>query len=102
VIHNQRAHPRIEIRLDGRLLSMDGRCNLRCVIIDLSEGGARVSSSNYDLVPRRVFLLIEKTGDIFECEVRWRRVDGIGFSFIDSPGRAGRKALLELCRAAPI
>jgi hypothetical protein len=81
---------------------MDGRCNLRVVIIDLSEGGARVSSTNYDLVPSLVFLLIEKTGDIFECEVRWRRVDGIGFSFIDSPGRAGRKALLELCRAAPI
>ena len=101
MIQNQRAHPRIETRLEGRLLSMVGRCNLRCVIADLSEGGARVSSPSYDLVPSRVFLLVEKTGDIFECEVRWRRADGVGFSFIDSPGRAGRKTLLELCRAAP-
>ena len=100
-MQNQRAHPRITTRLDGRLLSMHGRCNLRCVITDLSEGGARVSSLDHDLVPGRVFLLIEKTGDIFECEVKWRRVDGVGFAFIDSPGRASRKALLELCRAEP-
>lgn len=102
MIQDQRAHPRIATRLDGRLLSTDGRCNLRCTITDLSEGGARVTSANSDLVPERVFLLIASSGDIFECEVRWRRADGVGFSFVDSPGRAIRKTLLGLCRAEPI
>ena len=98
---NNRAHPRIATRLQARLLSVDGRCNLRCVITDLSEGGAGVSTSDYGLVPSHVFLMVDKTGEIFECEVRWRRGDGVGFRFIDSPGRACRKTLLELCRAEP-
>ena len=102
VIQDSRAHPRIPTRLKGRLLSIDGRCNLNCIVIDLSEGGARVTTANYDLVPSHPFLLIEKTSDIFECEVRWRRADGVGLSFVDSPGRVCRKALLELCRAEPV
>jgi hypothetical protein len=101
VIQDSRAHPRLPTRLKGRLLSVDGRCNLTCIVTDLSEGGARVSTADCDLVPSHVFLLVEKTSDIFECEVRWRRADGVGFSFIDSPGRACRRALLELCRAEP-
>jgi PilZ domain-containing protein len=100
-MQDNRSSPRIPTRLKARLLSVDGRCNLNCVVLDLSEGGARVSASDYDLVPSRVFLVVEKTGDIFECEVKWRRADGLGFSFIDSPGRACRKVLLELCRAEP-
>jgi hypothetical protein len=102
VSQDLRAHPRIATRLEGRLLSMDGRCNLRCVITDMSEGGARASTANCGLVPSRVFLLIEKTGDIFECESRWRGDEGVGLSFIDSPGRACRKTLLDLCRAKSI
>ncbi len=101
MMQDSRAHPRIPTRLMGRLLSIDGRCNVNCTITDLSEGGAGVTSAEYYLIPNRVFLLVEKSGDIFECEVRRCRADGVGLSFIDSPGRACRRALLELCRAEP-
>ena len=98
VIQDSRAPPRIPTRLNGRLLSIDGRCNLHCIIAELSEAGARVTTADYDLVPNHVFLLVEETGDIFECEVRWLRANGVGCRFIDSPGRACRKALLAKCR----
>ena len=37
VLDNNRAHPRFPARLDGRLLSLDGHCNFKCVVMDVSE-----------------------------------------------------------------
>lgn len=96
MVQDSRAHPRISTRLKGRLLSIDGRYNLACTVIDLSEGGARVNTAHYSLLPSEIFLLIEKTCDIFECQVRWLRSVEIGLSFIDSPGRICRNALLDI------
>lgn len=83
-------------------MSADGRCNLNCTVTDLSEGGARVSTADYGLVPGHVFLVVEKTNDIYECEVRWRYADAVGVRFIDSPGRTCRKALLAVCAREPL
>ena len=102
VIPDDRAHPRVETRSKGRLLSLDGRCNYNCVVLDVSEGGARVSAIEFALVPTRVFLLLVKSGDTFECDVRWRREGQVGLAFIDSVPRSMRKALLDLCRVEPI
>lgn len=94
---NSRAHPRQRSRLEGRLLTLDGRCNFRCVVVDVSEGGARVSGVS-ELLPGKVFLFISMTSDIFECEIRWCRKNEIGLRFIDCAPRAQRKALLSLCK----
>lgn len=99
---DSRAHPRIPTCLKGRLLSIDGRCYLACTIIDLSEGGARVNTAHYALLPSELFLLVEKTGDNFECEMRWLRSVDLGLSFIDTPGRTSRKTLLDMCRSEPV
>jgi hypothetical protein len=101
VIPDNRAHPRVETRLKGRLLSLDGRCNYNCVVIDVSEGGARVSTAEFGLVPTGVFLFLANSGDIFECDVRWRREGQVGLAFIDGVPRSMRKALLDLCRVEP-
>jgi hypothetical protein len=90
VIPDDRAHPRVETRSKGRLLSLDGRCNYNCVVLDVSEGGARVSAIEFALVPTRVFLLLVKSGDTFECDVRWRREGQVGLAFIDSVPRSMR------------
>ena len=95
---DNRAHPRFTTSLKGRLLSIDGRCNFACTILDLSEGGARINTREHVLVPSRIFLHVATTGAIFDCEVRWSRANEIGFRFLDSPGKVCRKALLNLCQ----
>ena len=99
---NNRAHPRFPARLDGRLLSLDGLCNFKCIVMDVSEGGARIKAADLQLIPGKAFLFVAKTGDIFECDIRWQRGDEIGLRFIDSATRSQRKALLNLCALEPI
>jgi hypothetical protein len=101
VVIDNRAHRRVPAHLDGRLLSLDGRCNRRCTILDVSEGGARISGPDLQLIPGRAFLFVAKTGDIFECDIRWTRGEEIGLHFIDSATRSQRKALLSLCELEP-
>jgi hypothetical protein len=102
VLDNNRAHPRFPARLDGRLLSLDGHCNFKCIIMDVSEGGARIKAADLQLIPGKAFLVVVQTGDIFECDIRWQRGDEIGLRFIDSARRSQRKALLKLCEREPI
>src|SRR5215210_6417226 len=83
VAYDNRAHPRVETRLKGRLLSLDGHCNYNCLVVDVSEGGARVSTADTYFIPARVFLFLAKSGDIFECDVKWRRDGEVGLAFID-------------------
>lgn len=98
---DNRAHPRFQTRLKGRLLSQDGRCNCSCIVADVSEGGARVQPHDYHLVPSRVFLFLADSGQFFECDVRWRRDSEIGLRFIDTVPSAVRRDLLKLCARAP-
>ena len=102
MVNDKRVHPRFEARLKGRLLSLDGHCNYNCTVTDVSEGGARVSTLEFGLVPARVFLVLVKSGDIFECDIRWRREGELGLRFIDGIPRSMRKALLNLCAVEPI
>jgi hypothetical protein len=102
VFNNNRAHPRFPARLDGRLLSLDGRCNFKCTIVDVSEDGARIRAADLQLIPGKAFLFVAKTGDIFECDIRWQRGDEIGLHFIDNAARSQRKALLKLCEHEPV
>jgi hypothetical protein len=88
--------------LDGRLLSLDGRCNYTCVITDVSEGGACVRTVEFGLVPSRVFLFVAKNADIFECDVMWRHAGEVGLRLIDTAGRSSRKTLLGLCLLEPV
>lgn len=101
--NENRAHPRIPTRLMGRLLSLDGGCNYECLLVDVSEGGARVSTPECGLVPSRVFLFVpDGGGNFFECDVRWRRDGEIGLRFIDCVPHSRRRALLSLCAREPI
>jgi hypothetical protein len=102
VLDNNRAHPRFRARLDGRLLSLDGRCNFKCIIMTVSEGGARISVANLHLIPGKAFLFVANTGDIYECDIRSQRGDEIDVRFIDSAVGSQRKTLLKLVELEPI
>ena len=101
MLNDNRAHPRFEARLKGRLLSLDGRCNYNCLVVDVSEGGARAATSEFGLVPNRVFLILATNSDMFDCDVRWRRDGEVGLRFIDIVSRSTRSALLRLCAVEP-
>ena len=93
LLADNRADPRLPVNLDGRLLSVDGRCNLFCVIADLSRSGARVRTRHGAFIPARVYLRIDKTGDVFDCDRRWSRGNEAGLQFIGQACLAVRRAL---------
>ena len=101
LLADKRGDPRIPVNLDGRLLSIDGRCNLFCVIADLSQSGARVRTRHGAFVPDRVYLRIDATGDVFDCDRRWARDNEAGLSLIGQANLSIRKVLAGLGSAAP-
>jgi hypothetical protein len=66
-----------------------------CTIRDISLDGARVETSSAAAAPDVVFLLESASGNLFECQVRWRRDSEMGLHFIDVGGRAMRRALIQ-------
>ena len=95
---NRRAEPRFDASLPGRLISLDGRYNVRCTVSSVSASGARLAAVSFGDVPERVYLLVKPNGDMFECQIRWRQPGQMGVRlFLDLPRQSERKTLLSLC-----
>ena len=90
---DQRALPRKEVYKPGRLIFADGSATLDCLIVDVSEGGARVQTDLRLALPDRIFLWQGDTADILDCEVRWQLGNEAGLCIVDTCGRQMRKAL---------
>jgi hypothetical protein len=43
-MQNNRAYPRFQVDLEGKILRLDGSCKHNCTIQDISQGGARVTT----------------------------------------------------------
>jgi hypothetical protein len=55
---------------------------IRCLIEDVSQGGARLMVDRQDRFPPRFALFFSPTGNNFrDCVVRWRRANRIGVQF---------------------
>jgi hypothetical protein len=96
-MENRRRHPRHEVQVDGKLILANGSRTLDCVILDISEGGARVSVGVLMDLPKNVYLWQPAADAVFECEVRWREAKYVGLRFVDTCGRQKRRALLAAC-----
>jgi hypothetical protein len=96
-MQEKREFPRYDVEIEGRLIFADGSCVLDCVIIDISESGARIKTALDVTAPPRVYLWQAKTATVFECEVRWQERKLIGLLFVDICGRQMRKSLIEAC-----
>jgi hypothetical protein len=91
---DQRAAPRREVELPGRVVFADGSASLECLILDVSDGGVRVRTELSLVLPERVYIWRLDTADIFDCEVRWQLGNQAGLYIVDTCGRQMRKALI--------
>ena len=79
-----RAFVRQQVHIDAKIAAPDMSSCVDCVVVDISENGALVSASrNAAAIPDRVYLWQSKTGIVFECEVRWRKLNLVGLRFVD-------------------
>jgi hypothetical protein len=90
-----RVYTRHQVKIDGKIMSPDLSCFSDCVIKDISEGGAMVTTPTAVALPDRVYLYQERTKTVFECEVRWRKLNLIGLRFIDATARAKSRAIIS-------
>ena len=93
-MQDQRTAPRREVKIPGRLLMPDCSVTLECLIVDVSDAGARVRTELALILPERVYLWRSDTADLFDCEVRWQLAKEAGLSIVDSCGRQMRRALI--------
>ncbi len=92
---DNRAVARHQVRKAGRIIFFDEPCFIECVIRNISEDGALVSMPLSLSLPDHVVLWEERTGLIYECDVRWRKNHMVGLQFTDICNRQERRALLE-------
>jgi hypothetical protein len=95
----ERASPRREVAIEGKLMSPDLATEIECVIKDVSEGGALVATGDGVNVPDRVYLWQAETRATIECQVRWRKPGLAGLKFSDPKAPAVR-ALTRICSPA--
>lgn len=82
----RRALDRRKILGSGVISFAGGTCAMDCIVLDRSEGGARIRPADVLTCPDE-FLLATKQGGRVACEVLWRRADLIGVRFVESIAR---------------
>ena len=60
---------------------------ISCVIVDISEGGARIELESPKLAPERFDLVVRSEDFAVKCEIVHRRSTTVGVRFIASPRR---------------
>lgn len=96
---DRRAVPRHQVRKNGRILFVDQPCFVECVIRNISDDGALLSMLVSVPLPHEILLWEQRTGTVYECDIRWRREHMVGVHFTNICGSAMRRALLEKCFA---
>lgn len=97
---DRRAAPRYVINIAGVLMFDDSHGEKKtssCKILDLSEGGARlgVTVTDVSLLPARVVLFETANGNVYECDIRWRKPNEVGVQFIDVVSRTHHKEMIS-------
>lgn len=91
----RRSEIRHEVQIGGKLIWSDGARIMDCVIVDLSTSGACVETASTAILPEKLDLFEGKSGNVFECQVRWKNVSRAGLLFLDMSTRSKRQALIE-------
>jgi hypothetical protein len=80
----RRKHSRVQWVSPGQIDLGDGSNRRVCLVHDLSNGGARLTSVNQDALPDRFKLcLAHSRGPSRECRIVWRSKRAIGVEFLD-------------------
>ena len=78
---NRRQERRRHVRI-ASILTGDDPTVIPCVILDISNGGARLHVHAPDEVPDRFRLLQIASNEERDCEVVWRRDNEMGVRFL--------------------
>jgi hypothetical protein len=97
-LSERRQHPRFETLTTATILSIDGRPVVNCQVVDWSRGGARLRHGDPDDCPDH-FTLMTQDGQCMACQVRWRRDDHVGVTFLKALDVDKGRAIFK--RAAP-
>ena len=87
---NRRRSVRAKTIKKGQIVWQDGHCDMECLILDLSSGGAKIQTDEVFKCPDR-FTLNTLTGESYHCEVVRRTPRDLGVRFL---GRDLPKVLL--------
>ncbi|GEP05429.1 PilZ domain-containing protein [Methylobacterium oxalidis] len=82
-----RRETRQRVFLKGRIIFNNGASSLDCLVRDLSSSGARLALSETTTLPDSFDLFIPQKDRTFRAQLRWRRPDGIGITFVDEQAR---------------
>jgi hypothetical protein len=81
VIVERRHSRRSRSLLGGKIVFREGRCSMRCLILDISDEGALVQPDDIFLCPKH-FELQPRLGAPRQCELVWRKGNKIGVRFL--------------------
>ena len=96
---NRRAHPRRRALKNALIVFNEGYCSMRCQMLEVSEGGAKLVPADPLLCPAE-FMLRPPIGSARHCEVVWRKGTHIGVTYISEV--SGRSESGAGDRVAPI
>lgn len=66
----------------------DGSHLADCMVLDLSEGGARLRVKAEIELPKRFILMLARVAKVLRrCETVWRRGPEMGVQFVSAPSR---------------
>ena len=79
--HEKRRQQRDRVLRHARIIYSASSCTMDCIVMDLSENGARIKPSDMLLCPEE-FTLRVPFGTSRDCEVVWRRNTEVGVRFM--------------------
>ena len=81
--NERREHPRVQWVTGGRIDLADNGKVLRCLVHNLSLGGARLTMLDTDRLPETIKLCVTPWDQSFhECRVVWRSKRAVGVAFL--------------------
>jgi hypothetical protein len=100
---NHRQHARRTVSIAARLFWRDeGRLILPCMIVDISQGGARIRAHFPSALPPLVYLAEDESEAIYECAPVWQQDGTAGLRFVNLCGTSQQRELLREMETAEI
>jgi PilZ domain len=82
IIKERRRFPRHRVMGVGKISVSETEPSMDCIVIDWSEGGARLRLVEPEKCPD-AFTLFTKDGKTTECRVVWRQEANVGVEFLE-------------------
>ena len=93
----RRENFRVEWNLPATIYDVGRHLERPCILVDLSNGGAKIAGVRAHTIPDE-FRLLTPFGDRRSCRVIWRTEDTLGVEFtdhIDDDNRSGGRSKVQ-------